>query len=56
MDLWNKSCLTNLLEIFEVVTNQIDNRKPVVLLYFDFHKIFNIQDISKQNLSVLYKE
>jgi hypothetical protein len=36
-----KSCLTNLLEFFEVVTKNIDDGNSVDLLYLDFSKAFD---------------
>jgi ribonucleases P/MRP protein subunit RPP40 len=36
-----RSCLTNLLEFFEEVTFQIDESKPVDIIYLDFAKAFD---------------
>ena len=37
----NHSCLTNLLEFFEYVTNNIDNGSSVDAIYLDFSKAFD---------------
>jgi hypothetical protein len=37
----NKSCLTNLLEFFELISNRLDNREWVDVLYLDFRKAFD---------------
>ena len=37
----NRSCLTNLLEFFEYVTNNIDNGSAVDAIYLDFSKAFD---------------
>ncbi len=34
----NKSCLTNLLEFFEVISSAVDEGKAVDLIYLDFAK------------------
>ena len=34
-------CLTNLLEILEYITNQIDEGNPVDVIYLDFQKAFD---------------
>ena len=34
----NRSCLTNLLEFFEYVTNNIDNGSSVDAIFLDFSK------------------
>ena len=36
-----KSCLTNLLEYLEYVSNEMDNRNPVDVIYLDFSKAFD---------------
>ena len=36
-----RSCLTNLLEFFEKVTSEVDNGKPIDMVYFDFSKAFD---------------
>ena len=36
-----RSCLTNLLEFFEEVTEAIDKGKPFDCIYFDFEKAFD---------------
>jgi ribonucleases P/MRP protein subunit RPP40 len=36
-----RSCLTNLLEFFEVVAGEVDRGEPVDVLYFDFRKAFD---------------
>jgi len=36
-----KSCLTNLLEFFEMVTKNVDDGKPVDIIYLDFAKAFD---------------
>ena len=36
-----KSCLTNLLEFFEKVTDAIDKGKPFDYIYLDFAKAFD---------------
>ena len=36
-----KSCLTNLLHFFEIVTDYVDNGCPVDVLYLDFQKAFD---------------
>ena len=36
-----RSCLTNLLEFLEEVTNAIDNGKPFDCIYLDFAKAFD---------------
>ena len=37
----NKSCLTNLLEFLEAVADEIDQGRPVDILYLDFRKAFD---------------
>lgn len=37
----NKSCLTNILEFLEYVTNYIDQGLPVDVIYLDFQKAFD---------------
>jgi len=37
----NKSCLTNLLQFLEYVTDAVDHGKPVDVIYFDFQKAFD---------------
>jgi len=37
----NKSCLTNLLEFFEVISCAVDEGKAVDLIYLDFAKAFD---------------
>ena len=34
-------CLTNLLEILEYITNQIDEGNPVDVIYLDFQNAFD---------------
>ena len=36
-----RSCLTNLLEYLEYITSEIDNKKPVDVVYLDFSKAFD---------------
>jgi len=36
-----KSCLTNLLELFEDVTSAVDRREPVDVVYIHFQKAFD---------------
>ena len=36
-----KSCLSNLLEFLEYVTDAVDQGKPVVVIYLDFQKAFD---------------
>ena len=36
-----KSCLTNLLEFFEYVAEQLDSGEPVDVIYLDFQKAFD---------------
>jgi ribonucleases P/MRP protein subunit RPP40 len=36
-----RSCLTNLLEFMEVVTNELDDGKPVDVIFLDFAKAFD---------------
>ena len=36
-----RSCFTNLLELFEEVTDAIDNCKPFDCIYLDFAKAFD---------------
>jgi len=36
-----RSCLTNLLEFMEEVTDKLDNGKPVDIIYLDFAKAFD---------------
>ena len=36
-----RSCLTNLLEFFEIVTKSVDEGNPVDIIYFDFSKAFD---------------
>ena len=36
-----RSCLTNLLEFFEQVTDEIDKGKPFDCIYLDFAKAFD---------------
>lgn len=36
-----KSCLTNLLDFFEIVTNELDDGNDVDLIYLDFSKAFD---------------
>ena len=36
-----RSCLTNLLEFFEEVTNKLDKGEPVGVIYLDFQKTFD---------------
>ena len=38
----NKSCLTNLLEFLETVTEEFDEGRPMDLIYLDFSKAFDI--------------
>jgi hypothetical protein len=37
----NRSCLTNLLDFFEAVAEEVDRGEPVDGLYFDFRKAFD---------------
>ena len=37
----NKSCLTNLLEFFEIVTSEVDDNNPMDIIYLDFSKAFD---------------
>jgi len=37
----HRSCLTNLLECLEIVTNYIDQGYPIDVIYLDFQKVFN---------------
>ena len=37
----NKSCLTNLLEFLEYVTDAVEHGKPVDVMYLDFQKAFD---------------
>ena len=39
--LYGRSCLTNLLEYLEYITSEIDNKKPVDVVYLDFSKAFD---------------
>ena len=41
-----KSCLTNLLEFFEAVTSNLDEGKPVDIIYLDFSKAFDTRATS----------
>ncbi|WP_260439318.1 reverse transcriptase domain-containing protein, partial [Proteus mirabilis] len=36
-----RSCLTNLIEFFEVVTKEVDEGKAVDVVYMDFSKVFD---------------
>jgi len=36
-----RSCLTNLLEFLEYITNQIEEGNPVDVIYLDFQKAFD---------------
>jgi hypothetical protein len=36
-----KSCLTDLLETFDVITNEKANGKPLCVVYLDFAKAFD---------------
>jgi len=36
-----RSCLTNLLEFFEVVTKNLDKGEPIDVIYLDFQKSFD---------------
>jgi len=36
-----RSCLTNLLEFLEYVTNAVEQNKPVDVIYLDFQKAFD---------------
>ena len=44
----NRSCLTNLLEFLNYVTDKVDRGKPVDILYLDFSKAFD--KVSHQRL------
>jgi len=37
----HKSCLTNLLELLEFVSNYVDKGVPVDVIYLDFKKAFD---------------
>ena len=47
----NKSCLTNLLEFLEYVTDAVDQDKPVDVIYLDFQKAFD--KVPHQRLGML---
>ena len=38
----NRSCLTNLLEFLEFVTNYIDQGYPIDVIYLEFQKTFDM--------------
>ena len=46
----SRSCVTNLLTFLEVVTEAVDNSKPVDLVYLDFEKAFDV--VPKERLII----
>ena len=49
-----RSCLTNLLEYFEKITELIDHGNSVDILYLDFAKVFD--KVSHRKLEVLLEK
>ena len=48
-----RSCTTNLLEFLETVTDNLDNGRPMDLIYLDFAKAFD--KVPKERLLVKLK-
>ena len=51
--LTKRSCLTNLLEFPDLVSDYVDEGIPVDAVYLDFQKVFDNQQHSSHNSSAL---